>query len=438
MSDTTNNKQDQKQKLKKYAVFAAMSLVFVLSMWLIFAPSDADKQKQQQGVGFNADIPEPKKDEIIGDKRDAYVQEQMQQKQKDRMHSLDAFSLSTDGDGNQDTPEQVAVESPPQESQKRFASNSNPIRNSSSAYQDINRTLGNFYEAPKEDPEKKELKKKLEELEARLDEKENKQSTIDEQLLLMEKSYQMAAKYMPQTENTQPAYNDNGQGLSAEQMKNKIVKTASSDKKTKASPVRQIRESAVSSLAQRLSDEDLMNQYDRERNFGFYQTGDKPEVSNRNTIAACIHDEQTLTEGQSCRMRLTEPFMAGSTFIPENTIITGNVKIQGERLEIMVSSIEYEGEIIAVELLVYDSDGQRGINIPGSMEMNAIKEVAANAGSNLGSTINISQQSAAQQLLTDMGRGVMQGTSQYLAKKLRTVKVTLKPGYRVMLLPKDN
>ena len=73
MSDTTNNKQDQKQKLKKYAVFAAMSLVFVLCMWLIFSPSDADKQKQQQGVGFNADIPDPKKDEIIGDKRDAYV-----------------------------------------------------------------------------------------------------------------------------------------------------------------------------------------------------------------------------------------------------------------------------------------------------------------------------------------------------------------------------
>lgn len=437
MSDT-NNKQDQKQKLKKYAVFAGMFLAFVLCMWLIFAPSDADKEKQQQGVGFNADIPDPKKGEIIGDKRDAYVQEQMEQKQKDRMHSLDVFSLDTDIEGDTDKGQDIRVQPAGKDARIMSEPAQNPIRNSSSAYQDINRTLGNFYEKPQDDPEKKELRKKLEELEARLDEKENKQNSIDEQLLLMEKSYQMASKYMPQGENGQPAFNDNSQGLSAEQMKNKIVKTASSDKKTKASPVRQIRESAVSSLAQRLSDEDLMNQYDRERNFGFYQTGDKPEVSNCNTIAACIHDEQTLTDGQSCRMRLTEPFMAGSTFIPENTIITGNVKIQGERLEITVSSIEYEGEIIAVELLVYDSDGQRGINIPGSMEMNAIKEVAANAGSNLGSTINISQQSAAQQLLTDMGRGVMQGTSQYLAKKLRTVKVTLKPGYRVMLLPKDN
>ena len=185
----TNSKQDQKQKLKKYAVFGGMSAVFVLCMWLIFAPSDADKEKQQQGVGFNADIPDPKKDEIIGDKRDAYVQEQMQQKQKDRMHSLDAFSLDTDGDSTPDAAREIVLETSSENSQKILASNSTPIRSSSSAYQDINRTLGNFYETPRDDPEKKELRKKLEELEARLEEKENKQSTIDEQLLLMEKSY---------------------------------------------------------------------------------------------------------------------------------------------------------------------------------------------------------------------------------------------------------
>lgn len=435
----TNNKQDQKQKLKKYAVFTGMCLVFALCIWLIFAPSDADKEKQQQTVGFNADIPDPKKGEIIGDKRDAYAQAQMEQKQKDRMHSLDAFNLNTQEDNSSDAAIEIAVENPSKNlQQKGSVSGSSPIRNSSMAYQDINRTLGNFYEKPQDDPEKKELRKKLEELEARLDEKENKQSTIDEQLVLMEKSYQMAARYMPQTENGQSPYSDNSQGLSAEQMKNKIVKSTSSDKKKKISPVRQIRQTTVSALAQNLSDEDLMNRYDRERNFGFYGTEDNLQMSNRNTIGACIDDEQTLTDGQSCRMRLTEPLMAGTTFIPENTILTGQAKIQGERLEISVSSIEYDGEIIAVELSVYDSDGQRGINIPGSMEISAIKEVAANAGSNLGSTINISQQSAGQQLLTDMGRGVMQGTSQYLAKKLRTVKVTLKPGYKVKLLPKDN
>ena len=32
-----------------------------------------------------------------------------------------------------------------------------------------------------------------------------------------------------------------------------------------------------------------------------------------------------------------------------------------------------------------------------------------------------------------LGKGLIQGTSQYIAKKMRTVKVHLKAGYRVML-----
>ena len=430
---SSNNK---KQQVKKIAVFSGMFLVFIASMWMIFAPSEADKEKQQQGMGFNADIPDPKKDEIIGDKRDAYEQEQVRQKQKERMRSLDSFMA--DGEYGQSAGIPHQEEPITEKPAKMEPAPQNPIRSSNTAYQDINRTLGNFYEKPKDDPEKLELKKKLEQLEVKLDEQENRKNTMDEQLLLMEKSYQLAAKYMPQNQNYgEEAPFGQRQGLSAEQMKNKIVKSSGS-KKTMIRPVRQVRESTVTALVQRPDDEELMDQYDRERNYGFH-TMEKSELnSNKNTISATVHEEQTLADGQSCRLRLSEPLIAGSTFIPENTLITGNAKVQGERLEISVSSIEYEGEIIAVELTVYDSDGQRGINIPGSMELTAAKEIAANMGSNLGSTINISQQSAGQQLLTDMGRGIIQGTSQYLGKKFRPVKVTLNAAYKLMLLPKEN
>ena len=73
-----------------------------------------------------------------------------------------------------------------------------------------------------------------------------------------------------------------------------------------------------------------------------------------------------------------------------------------------------------------------GIFIPNSMEMNAVREVAANMGGSLGSSINISTNAGAQ-LASDLGKGLIQGTSQYIAKKMRTVKVHLKAGYRVML-----
>ncbi|MFR9554279.1 MAG: conjugative transposon protein TraM, partial [Rikenellaceae bacterium] len=89
--------------------------------------------------------------------------------------------------------------------------------------------------------------------------------------------------------------------------------------------------------------------------------------------------------------------------------------------------------ILPVELMVIDSDGTEGIFIPNSMEANAIKEVAANLGSNMGTTINLNQQDAANQILTDLGKGAIQGASQYIGKKMREVKVHLKAGYRVML-----
>ena len=61
-----------------------------------------------------------------------------------------------------------------------------------------------------------------------------------------------------------------------------------------------------------------------------------------------------------------------------------------------------------------------------------LQEVAANMGGSLGSSINISTNAGAQ-LASDLGKGLIQGTSQYIAKKMRTVKVHLKSGYKVML-----
>ena len=42
--------------------------------------------------------------------------------------------------------------------------------------------------------------------------------------------------------------------------------------------------------------------------------------------------------------------------IPRNTSVVGVAKIQGERLNVLISSLEYHGNIIPVELAVYDTD----------------------------------------------------------------------------------
>ena len=123
----------------------------------------------------------------------------------------------------------------------------------------------------------------------------------------------------------------------------------------------------------------------------------------------------------------------GNMVLPCNTIITGKGNIKGERLDISIVQVEYEGVIIPVELNVHDNDGQSGIFIPGSMETSVAKEMAANLGQNLGTSISITTQSAEEQLLSEVGKGTIQGVSQYITKKMREEKVHLKSGYTLML-----
>ncbi len=100
----------------------------------------------------------------------------------------------------------------------------------------------------------------------------------------------------------------------------------------------------------------------------------------KNTIAACVASDQSVMDGQSVRLRTLESMWVGNSLLPKNTPIIGRARLQGERLEITIESIEALGCIMEVELSVYDSDGQEGINIPNSLESDALKEIGANMG----------------------------------------------------------
>ena len=54
-----------------------------------------------------------------------------------------------------------------------------------------------------------------------------------------------------------------------------------------------------------------------------------------------------------------------------------------------------------------------------------------------GSGITITND-AGSQLVTELGRNTIQGVSQFISKKMMKIKVTLKAGYNVLLLPKNN
>lgn len=375
--------QAERQKMMKYlVVMPAAILCGAVILWLLY--SSLNKSDERVGDAFNTEIPEGENDGI-----------------KDKMSEYEAAAAAKEKEARQQT---VAVLDTltaitPQDSDMRQPS---AVETSAQAYQEVQASLDDFFV-----PESSEAAQ-VAELQARIDELEAQnamaqQQQQPDQMEMLERSYQLAAQYM-----------GNGNGG------NYQTQTQPEEKgKRDVQPVAQVNRNVVSSLSTSSS-----------RSFNT-SVGSSKTV-NKNTIAAVVASNQSVTDGESVKLRTTEPMWVGSRLIPRNTVIVGSARVQGERLEIEISSIECDGSIYDVELQVYDSDGQEGINIPNSMESDALHEIGANMGSTMGSSINISTNTGAQ-IASDVGRGLINGVSQYLNKKLRTVKVHLKAGYRVML-----
>ena len=441
MSTSPELTEEERQRRKKFVIYPLMFLLFAGSMWLIFAPSE--KEEEKQAKGFNTEVPDPTAAELIGDKKKAYEKEMMEEKEQERsraMQSLSSMFGEMTGGQPEQSSEELALKTDLSERDNGFGSRTaapqDGFHASASAYQDINRTLGSFYEAPREDPEKEELRARLAELENRMSsEQQSPAITVNDQMALLEKSYQLAAKYMPSgggQSSSNMALASDGETAS----EGKAVVTTRNGKAV-AFPVSPVSEQVVSALAQPMSDSTFRSEYVKERNYIFHTAIGTAPLTEKNTISACVHTRQTVTDGQTVRFRLLEPMLVSGREIPRNTSMVGVAKIQGERLNVLISSLEYHGNIIPVELAVYDTDGQAGIFIPGSMERSAAKEIVAGMGTSAGSSMNFSTDAGAQ-LAADLGKGLIQGTSQYFAKKMRTVKVHLKAGYKVLLYQPDN
>ena len=419
--------EEEKQRRNKMMVLGAavIGIVFIL-FWLFSSLSSGGDENAKGRNGFNTEMPDADQGSSrIADKDKAYEMDGVKKNQQAR-HDLGSYSMNeTDSVSVSDEMNLMATSTP---KDNEVSPAKQKVEQSAAACNELSQTLGSFYQ-PSGDAANEELKSRIAELEQKLAvQTTTNNSTVDDQMALMEKSYQLAAKYMPTIQNGdgQMTYAGAGEQSSS---------GSQQGKKRKVSPVQQVTKTVVSALGgQCMDDED-----DGAFTFQSFNTavGSGGSVSRKNTISASVYGYQTVTDGQTVRLRLLEPMAVDERIIPKGAIIVGATKIQGERLNITITSIENGKTIIPVELSVYDTDGQQGIFIPNSMEVSAAKEVAANMGGSMGSSINISSDAKAQ-LASDIGKGLIQGTSQYVAKKMRTVKVHLKAGYQVLLYQKEN
>ena len=403
----------QQEQLRKGFVFGGLGLICALSLWFIFAPSDKDKAAEQEGL--NKDIPEATVRQLTDNKLKSYELGDKSASESETQAEIGRLS-----DYFAEEPASLDAQGQP---------SSTKIEGSLQRYEENKRLLSSFYATDPNAEERDALRAENEGLREALRKKESEEDDEEEkQLRLMERSYQMASKYLPKGgERPAKAF------LRAEE-RPIVEPEAESALQEPRMEVLAEPKHMVSSLAQPMADSTFIQEYgSKERHLGFHSALAQPSSVQRNTLPVVVDHTTTLREGNYVALRLLESAHIGELRIPRQSLLIAQAKLGGNRLHLLVKSLEIGGRIIPVKLSAYDLDGQEGIYIPGAEQVSALKEVGANIGGSVGTSFTFAS-SAKDQIISEAARGVMQGASQLLQKKLRTLQVTLKGGYRLFLV----
>ena len=386
------------RQLKFAGVVTVMTLLCGIFLWYLFTPKPAP---QQAGAGgYNVTIPEATVKPAETDKRKIYEQEQYEQQRREKLQSLgDVMDDRLPVTG--EMADAIAPAAP------------TAIDESDAAYRRISGGMAAFYTpAPScGNTEVEALKEQVAALQSQLDAERQQPDPLE----LAEEQYKLARKYL-------------GGGTAVGE---EAVEQAKQRKDSRLSVMRPVREGEVEA-----STLDTRADFTVERNLGFLTAAGGVAHADTPTVRACVASTQVIRAGSTVQLRLLEAVRIDGVTIPRNTPLYSLATISGMRLQVTVSSVEYGGRIFAVEAVAYDMDGQPGLNIPNSRERTALKEALASVGQTAGTSVNVTR-SAGQQVLSELARGGLQASSQYVAGKLREVKITLKANHQLLLISKQ-
>lgn len=249
-------------KLKFYGVVTFLSLLCAGFIWFIFKP-DAS-QTMEGTAGINTTIPDAIAPETMADKQKAYELEEMKKRRQRKIGTL------LDVAGDYLTPDTTGGMKPEEDAPKADA-----VRESREKQKQISRQITSFYQEPEKNPRVDELERQVKELNEKLERERKGQDPLE----LMEKSYEMAARYFP--------------GQTGGQVKN--IQTADGTGGSSGNPAAiaagRATENVVSSLAAPPAPDTIP------RNYGFTTAVGGGQLAGANTIRACVAEDQTVTTG---------------------------------------------------------------------------------------------------------------------------------------------
>jgi len=405
----------QWERLKKPIIYFLMVAVCASCFYLIFKPKANNAIIEENG--FNAAIPQAKDGQLQSDKQKAYEQQLLEQKNEEKRNVVTTLSDYWNDHSNSNSSNN------PSSVTARTSILQQSDQNTLNSYRNSQQTLRSFYS--QDDQEVNNLRKEISRLknEAMQNNAVPAGLGINDQLELMEKSYQIAAKYLPA-------------GSKQEELAPKEEVEIPIEKKIKLTSVKPAHSTIVSSLYREPSDSAFIAGLNKNR---FYDSQNDSEklVQAKNAIRGVVYETKTLVNESTLSIRLSEAMQLGRTEVPAGSLLIAVSKFQGGRLQLKISSIQYKANIYPVEINVYDNDGQLGLYVPYSPEQDAVSDIVANMSQTSGTNIMMTR-SAGQQIAADLSRGVVQGLSGYFQKRVRQLKVTVKAGHQVLLLPKNN
>lgn len=245
-------------KLKFYGVAAVLSLLCAGFIWFIFKP---DATETVEGTaGINTTIPDAIAPETMADKQKAYELEEMKRRRQEKVRTLQDVA------GDYLMPDTTDGLKPEEDVPKADA-----IRESREKQQQISRQITSFYQEPKENPRVSDLERQVKELNEKLERERNGQDPLE----LMEKSYEMAARYFP--------------GQTGGQVKS--IQPGGPSGNPAAIAAGRATENVVSSLAVPPAPDTIP------RNYGFATAVGGGQLAGANTIRACVAEDQTVSTG---------------------------------------------------------------------------------------------------------------------------------------------
>jgi conjugative transposon TraM protein len=155
-------------------------------------------------------------------------------------------------------------------------------------------------------------------------------------------------------------------------------------------------------------------------------------ASSAKTIQAVIPDAQSLVSGSTVKLRLSQDVYISGSLISAGQFIYGVCALNGERLSIAVSSIQSAQAIFPISLSVYDLDGIEGIYVPGAIARDVAKQSSNQA------LQDIQLNSLNPSLELQAASTGIETVKSLISKRSRLIKVSVKAGYKVLLVDIKN